>query len=456
MCSKSHLIGVSKQLEPLVFKSSLSNRTLLPTLIRPYQQQQQQQSTSFTTTSTSSPVVELWPTTTSSLQPHQHQNKNTSAHRSLLTIPSTNNHHLIPTSLSTEPIESSLLDNITTLNDIPSPSFGFYWTPPHQQVLHPLLQSPLLLPNDPFATIPAATKERRPDYKFAHGASGFAKRRQHNKRRPYHPPKQRLYSEQMGEDAFFRRSDSFGISDGVGGWSGSKAADPAFFARQLMHHAYLELERYDNIDDPCFSQYENVDPVQILQKSYEASLIEAEKDGIVGSCTACLAVLRHDELRIANLGDCGISVIRRNNYIFRSEEQQHAFNFPYQLGTGSSDQPKDAQVFNVKVEKDDIIIMGSDGLYDNLFDKEILAIIKTQLAPYSDMNKILPFEPQLLSDALAHRAKTVSDNRRNVDSPFRKKAIHEGYHYQGGKMDDISVVVAVVRDIEDSLDGALV
>lgn len=45
-----------------------------------------------------------------------------------------------------------------------------------------------------------------------------------------------------------------------------------------MHHAYLELERYDNIDDPCFHHYEEVDPVQILQKSYEASLMEAEKD----------------------------------------------------------------------------------------------------------------------------------------------------------------------------------
>jgi hypothetical protein len=56
------------------------------------------------------------------------------------------------------------------------------------------------------------------------------------------------------------------------------AADPALFARQLMHHAYLELERYDNIDDPCFYHYDDVDPVQILQKSFEASLVDAEKE----------------------------------------------------------------------------------------------------------------------------------------------------------------------------------
>ncbi|KAI8093862.1 phosphatase 2C-like domain-containing protein [Halteromyces radiatus] len=397
MYSKNHLTVVSKQLEPLVFRSSLSSRTVLPAIIRPYQQP----SFSSSTFSTSSETY-------------------------------TSNKRQVHTASLVEEYESPRTSQ-------------FHFSQRHLQPL------PIY---DFFA---ANEKIKKPDYIFAHGASGFAKRRQQKKRRPYHPPQQHFYSEQMGEDAFFTRCDSFGISDGVGGWSSSQAADPALFARQLMHHAYLELERYDNVDDPCFYHYDDVDPVQILQKSYEASLLEAEKEGIVGSCTACLAILRHDELRIANLGDCGISVIRHNNYIFRSEEQQHSFNFPYQLGTGSPDQPKDAQVFNVKVEKNDIIIMGSDGLYDNLFDKEILSIIEAQVAPYilPGMNKTLQFEPQRLSDALANRAKVVSDNRRNIDSPFQTRAIHEGFYYQGGKVDDISVVVAVVRDSEDSPDRRL-
>lgn len=118
-----------------------------------------------------------------------------------------------------------------------------------------------------------------------------------------------------------------------------------------MHHAYMELERFDNIDDPCFYHYDEADPVSILQKSYEESMQEAQQEGIIGSCTACLAILRHEELRIANLGDCGISVIRHNDYIFRSEEQQHSFNFPYQLGTSSPDRPKDAQVNTICLYK---------------------------------------------------------------------------------------------------------
>jgi hypothetical protein len=45
-----------------------------------------------------------------------------------------------------------------------------------------------------------------------------------------------------------------------------------------MHYAYLELERFDNIDDPSFYDYDKADPVEILQKSYEHCLEDAEKE----------------------------------------------------------------------------------------------------------------------------------------------------------------------------------
>lgn len=45
-----------------------------------------------------------------------------------------------------------------------------------------------------------------------------------------------------------------------------------------MHHAYLELERFDNVDDPHFYHYDDADPVDILQKSYEQSMLEVEKE----------------------------------------------------------------------------------------------------------------------------------------------------------------------------------
>lgn len=48
-------------------------------------------------------------------------------------------------------------------------------------------------------------------------------------------------------------------------------------------------------------------------------------------------------------------IIRGNDYIFRSEEQQHSFNYPVQIGTHSKSTPRrDAQRYSVKVQKDDV------------------------------------------------------------------------------------------------------
>lgn len=83
------------------------------------------------------------------------------------------------------------------------------------------------------------------------------------------------------------------------------------------------------------------------------------------------------------------------------------------------------------VEKGDIIIMGSDGLFDNLFDKEILSIVRSQVASHSSRpTRFLSIEPQKISDALAERAKYVSNCKLNVDSPFQVRAVNEGLYYQ--------------------------
>jgi hypothetical protein len=52
-------------------------------------------------------------------------------------------------------------------------------------------------------------------------------------------------------------------------------ANAALYSRKLMHHAYLELEKF-KINDPYF--HHTVDPVSILQKSYEESMLEAKKE----------------------------------------------------------------------------------------------------------------------------------------------------------------------------------
>ncbi|ORZ14408.1 phosphatase 2C-like domain-containing protein [Lobosporangium transversale] len=283
-------------------------------------------------------------------------------------------------------------------------------------------------------------QKTRHNYVFAHGASGFAKNP--GKAPVLTPEEDRAYfSVQVGEDSYFRRHDALGVADGVGGWSGTTGANPALYSRKLMHYAYLELEKYDNIEEEAFYDYFNANPVDILEKSFEQSTRDAKKEGLIGSSTACIVILRDDELRIANLGDCGVSVIRRNEFIFRTEEQQHSFNYPYQLGTGSTDSPRDAQMFTVKVESGDIVVMGTDGIFDNLFDEDILEEVVKCVS-----------EPSVISDALAKRAKSVAEDTRHHGSPFQSRAMQEGLYYQGGKQDDMSVLVAIIKAAEDSPD----
>jgi serine/threonine protein phosphatase PrpC len=164
---------------------------------------------------------------------------------------------------------------------------------------------------------------------------------------------------------------------------------------------------------------------------------------IVGSTTALIAVLRNNELRIANLGDCGICIIRNQNIVFRNEEQQHSFNYPFQLGTGSSDSPRDAQLFVVKVECGDIVIVGSDGIFDNLFDEDIVEEVKRAIRRNRGLSG--PIHPQVLAESLAFRAKGASQDLE-CNSPFESRASREALYHTGGKMDDISVIVAVVEE----------
>ncbi|KAI9226249.1 MAG: phosphatase 2C-like domain-containing protein, partial [Piptocephalis tieghemiana] len=241
------------------------------------------------------------------------------------------------------------------------------------------------------------------------------------------------------------RHDALGVADGVGGWSGTQGANPGEFSRKIMHYACAELEKYDDVDEEAFSHYYEVEPIDILERSYILASRDAQDEGIVGSTTACLAILRDDELRVANLGDCGLTVVRAGHFVFRTEEQQHSFNFPYQLGTGSPDQPSDAQSFRLRVQRGDVIILGSDGIFDNLFDEDILETV-TACA-----EKVI-IDARKVSQVLAQRAKDVSEDARCGASPFQSRAIAEGLYYSGGKVDDISVVVAVVADSEDSPD----
>lgn len=97
---------------------------------------------------------------------------------------------------------------------------------------------------------------------------------------------------------------------------------------------------------------------------------------VLGSSTACVVILNRENstLYTANIGDSGFMVVRHGRVIHKSEEQQHYFNTPFQLSLPPpgyqqnvlSDQPDSAITNNFPVEDGDVILIATDGVFDNL------------------------------------------------------------------------------------------
>lgn len=86
----------------------------------------------------------------------------------------------------------------------------------------------------------------------------------------------------------------------------------------------------------------------------------------------------------------------------------------------------------------DIIVVGSDGLFDNLYDIKIIELLRPFLRDRDDI-----LDPTLVAELIAKEAEKFSYNQSYV-SPFAKGAREHFFDYAGGKPDDITVVVAQI------------
>lgn len=224
-----------------------------------------------------------------------------------------------------------------------------------------------------------------------------------------HGPKEFASDNDLSEDAHFvatvhlpdekdgalRDLTYFGVADGVGSWR-EYGVDPREFSHKLMEECEnVLLESCHRAPRKGKLSKRVISPADILDEAYE----RVKKENIIGSCTACVAFFdntRH-QLHFSNLGDSGIIVLRhidsavagslkRNRetprterksdlrVAFVSQQQLHSFNHPYQLGwTGEEIKEKssfktaqDTCTTSVHVRRGDIIIMATDGLFDNV------------------------------------------------------------------------------------------
>ncbi|KAL5638838.1 hypothetical protein ACGC1H_003255 [Rhizoctonia solani] len=312
-----------------------------------------------------------------------------------------------------------------------APSLPSYSVPPPLWLCPPLDAAwfPLALGIDvgpgPWDVIRAhkPEPEHTVPWSFECGAYGIPKKAKHKS------DESLAMAVQVGEDSYFVRPDALGVADGVGGWAHHHLrADSARFARMLMHHCASEIATTP-VDAPR----------EILHIAYERTVATFRATGMAGSSTALVALLRDGQLSVAHLGDCMLAVVRDGKFVVRSEDMQHSFNFPYQLGPHSATTPRaDAQLITSEVIPGDIVILASDGLGDNLWDEEVLHEVERFRAL-----SLGESSAQLLGEALARRAKRAAEGTKDV--PFGVRGRAAGVQFVGGKTDDISVVVAIVR-----------
>ena len=105
------------------------------------------------------------------------------------------------------------------------------------------------------------------------------------------------------------------------------------------------------------------------------------------------------------------------------------------MGVGG-DNPDLSLYSEHEVKDKDILVLGSDGLWDNLYDSKVIDLIRPFIR---DTDEIL--DPELVAEVIATEAERLSMQRAYF-SPFAKHAKKAYTDFMGGKPDDITVIVA--------------
>ncbi|CAB9508804.1 protein phosphatase 2C BIPP2C1 [Seminavis robusta] len=223
-----------------------------------------------------------------------------------------------------------------------------------------------------------------------------------------------------GEDAVFTKGRTFGVFDGV---SGADKVDGLPLYSIMLARQMTQLVGTGN---------------DITIKDMQDNLLTAAEtadERATGASTAIVASITEDGfLRAINLGDSSCIVIRGDRVVAKTKEIVHYFDCPYQLSEISPDRPRDARKLNFELLKGDVVLMGSDGIFDNLEDSEIVEVVNSG-----------PAKAGAIAKQVSDLSRKVSLNS-NAPTPYSKQAKRNGdpdfRDGLGGKVDDISCVVA--------------
>ncbi|XP_059099105.1 protein phosphatase PTC7 homolog isoform X2 [Tigriopus californicus] len=240
-------------------------------------------------------------------------------------------------------------------------------------------------------------------------------------------------------------ADVIGVADGVGGWR-QYGVDPGLFSSHLMKNCERLVKAGYLVSNH---------PAKLLAQGFRE--MKECKQQIMGSSTACVMMLSHADLKLytANIGDSGFLVVRRGEVVHRSQEQQHSFNTPFQLSLPPSemasdvlsDHPESADRYEFNVEDGDVIMLATDGIFDNVPDSLLVDEISAKV---SSPDLVAPSHDELTArlqqcaNSIALIARKLSQDPDFL-SPFAQNARANGFRMSGGKEDDITVLLAAVR-----------
>jgi len=230
-----------------------------------------------------------------------------------------------------------------------------------------------------------------------------------------------------GDDAWFITNsviNAMGVADGLGSYR-PDGINAGLCAREIMEYCkdYF-MEGYDN-------------PFTALEGAESQSRE-------LGSTTALVAHYDGYYLSVGQVGDSNLIVIRNNYIQYETTTSSRSHNSPYSIGKSSSDNlEKVFKDYQFHLLPGDIIVMGSDGLWDNVFPTQVIQILKSSgLTGAKGMAQVLASVAYELS------------KDEEMWSPFAQDAYEDGQigleesldEWEGGKPDDITVVVAVVQE----------
>lgn len=255
-----------------------------------------------------------------------------------------------------------------------------------------------------------------------------------------------------------------GVADGV-----SQIEEFGMDASELPNEllrACEELALDQLIPDNAMRTGRYTGPTQLMREAYEAT-------ESLGSTTVLLAIMDnstlihsrlHPMIAILSIGDCELLVLRRPQSPQEPPVLQAVFHTEMQRIDGHAQSPLQVARVDDKVDPDfdeslaieviergsavhclsayegDILVMGSDGVFDNMFIDEIVTFCNEMLPPRPPNTPFEATSPTRLYEvarrivAESHAKTTRLPNGRFPETPIG----------QGGKMDDTCCVVGEV------------